>query len=223
MNRIAVGFLSMLCIIECAFAAPTVEGKVMPIVTIDQPNHDVLKTVAQPVTFPLSQESEQTIADLKTTFTSLASPYGKPAGLAAPQIGVSQRIFIVQVPPEAKQKRQQVFDTVPPTIFINPSYTPVLSAGKYRDWEACYSVPGKMGEVDRYFEINFSASTEDGKQVHFTAKGFYARLLQHETDHLNGKDYLDYHCPDCRFGNESVMLKISQAEQEKKQERDKKT
>lgn len=216
MNRIAVGFLSMLCIIECACTASNVEGKIMPIVTVDQPHHEVLREIAKPVTFPLDQQSQQTIADLKTTFASLASPYGKPAGLAAPQIGISQRIFIVQIPPEAKQKRQEVFDTIPPTIFINASYTPVESAGKYRDWEGCYSVPGKMGEVDRYFEINFSAYTEEGKPVNFTAKGFYARVLQHETDHLNGKDYLDYHCPDCRFGNESVMLKIRQAEQAKK-------
>ncbi|MBX9705556.1 MAG: peptide deformylase [Gammaproteobacteria bacterium] len=216
MRKIVAGLLSILCITQCACTAPTVEGKVMPIVTIDQPNHDVLKTVAQPVTFPLSQESEQTIADLKATFMSLASPYGKPAGLAAPQIGVSQRIFIVQVPPEAKQKRQQVFDTIPPTIFINPSYIPVLSAGKYRDWEGCYSVPNKMGEVDRYFEIDFSAYTEDGKPVHFTAKGFYARLLQHETDHLNGKDYLDHPCKGCRFGDQDAMLKISKAENAKK-------
>jgi peptide deformylase len=200
-----------------SYAASSMDGgKIMPIVTMDQPQHQVLREMAQPVTFPLNVETIATIENLKTTFASLASPYGKPAGLAAPQIGVSLRIFIVQVPPEAKQKRERVYDTLPPTIYINPSYVPVKKAGMYKDWEGCYSVPGKMGEVERYNEIKFTAYTVEGKKIHRIAKGFLARLLQHETDHLNGKDYTDYSCAGCRFGNEDVMLKVRAEERAKK-------
>ena len=122
---------------------------------------------------------------------------------------MSQRIIIIQIPPEAKQKRKEVFDTLRPTVFINPSYTPIVSDGTYKDWEGCYSVPDKLGEVNRYFEIELTAYTESGVKIHRIARGFLARLLQHEIDHLNGKLYIDYSCKDCRFGDQQSMLALS--------------
>ncbi len=217
MNKIAKCLLGIVCFVQCAVAASVSsvpinpDGRVMPLVTMDQAHHEVLREVAQPVTFPLDPMAKETISDLKKTFASLASPYGKPAGLAAPQIGISLRIIIIQIPPEAKQKRKEVFDTLPPTVFINPSYVPIKSAGQYKDWEGCYSVPNKTGEVNRYFAIKFTGYTEDGVKVQRTAKGFLARLLQHEIDHLNGTEYIDYHCSTCRFGDQEDMLKLSKA------------
>ncbi len=202
--------IGVLCFsFSAAFAIDnTVQSNIMPLVTIDQKDHHVLRVRANPVHFPLNAEAKKTIVALKSTFVGLESPYGKPAGLAAPQIGVPLRIIIIQIPEEAKQKRQAVYDMLPPTVFINPSYTPYVDQGKYRDWEGCYSVPNKMGEVERYNTIDFSAYTEDGHLIHRIAKGFLARLLQHEIDHLNGKLYIDYYCDQCRFGNEKTILAL---------------
>ena len=186
-------FIALTLLLNTTSPATIMQNKnILPLVTIDQPNHSVLRNTAKPITFPLNAEAIKTIAELKATFASLKSPYGKPAGLAAPQIGIPLRMFIVQIPPEAKQKRHEVYDTLPPTVFMNPTYHPLLQQGKYSDIEGCYSVPNKTGEVSRYFTIDFTAYTESGKKIHRIAKGFLARLLQHETDHLNGIVFSDY-------------------------------
>ena len=190
------------------YLSQTLPGQVEPLVTIGQADHKVLRDAAEPVRFPLDTNTQQAIANLTETFDGLKSPYGKPAGLAAPQIGIPLRIIIIQIPPEAKQKRNAVYDTLPPTVYIDPSYVPMLLQGEYKDWEGCYSIPDEMGQVERYNAIIFTAYAEDGTKVRRIARGFLARLLQHEIDHLNGKLYIDYHCLGCHFGSETAMLKL---------------
>jgi len=184
----------------------------MKLVTIEGPHHEVLRQRAAVMTFPLDDESRDFIRRLREFFANLESPLGKPAGLAAPQLGVSKSIVIIQVPPEAKTIRKDVYDIVPPTVLINPSYTPIESEGKTKDWEGCYSVSDTMGEVFRYTAIRYDAYTPEGKKISRVARGFLARLIQHEVGHLNGELFIDLLCPDCRSGPMDQMMEIRKRE-----------
>jgi len=182
------------------------------LVTIEEDDHNILLKSATSVVLPLNSKQKKFISTLQKFFHNLKSPLGKPAGLAAPQIGYPFKIVIIQIPPEAKEKRKYVYDTLSPTILINPVYTPILNAGQIKDWEGCFSVPNKIGEVYRYNEIHYEAYTLEGKKISVHAKGFLARLIQHEIDHLNGKLYIDYLCNDCRFVSTSEALNIIKIE-----------
>ena len=95
-------------------------------------------------------------------------------GLAAPQIGVSKRILIAS-------------PTVTPGeeyVFVNPE---VLEAkGREAGMEGCLSLPGISGEIPRAKVIRFRAQDRQGKPVEMEIKDFFARIIQHELDHLNG-------------------------------------
>lgn len=184
--------------------------KYMELVTINLPHHEILRQHAQEIMFPLDTKANEFIYEIRKFLPTLKNP----AGLAAPQVGTSLRIIIIQVPPEVKQLRKNVYDTLPPTVLINPSYTPIANQGKNKDWEGCFSVPNKMGEVYRYNEIRYEAYTPDGKKVIGIAKGFLARLIQHEVGHLNGELYIDLLCSDCRYGTQDEMIKIRKKEME---------
>ncbi len=103
-------------------------------------------------------------------------------GLAAPQVGVSKRILVLD--------GTSVDRAIKPMILINP----VLSKpeGKEVGREGCLSLPGVEVEVKRALKIHVKALGPDGKKVAFDAKRFFARIIQHETDHLNGILLLDY-------------------------------
>jgi peptide deformylase len=180
--------------------------------TIYDINHDVLQQTSEEVIFPLDAKTNKILQDMQEFFSELKSPLGKPAGLAAPQIGIPLRIIIIQIPPEAKQIRKNVYDTLPPTLFLNPTYEPIKDEGQEKDWEACFSVPDKMGEVYRYNAIQFSAFTPDGEKTSRLARGFLARLIQHEVGHINGELYIDLLSDECRYGSFSEMLTIRKKE-----------
>lgn len=182
----------------------------MKLVTIDQPNHEVLRKPAKEVSFPLSAEIQKIIKEMRHFIENGLE--GDPAGLAATQVGYPWRIAFIQVPEDAKQDRKDAFDVVPLTVLINPVYEPISEEGKVKDWEACYSVPGKMGEVYRYHAIRCSWQDEAGKRHEQLARGFLARLLQHEIGHLNTEVYIDLLEPDCRFGTIEEMQALQKEE-----------
>lgn len=184
----------------------------MDLVTLDTPHHEILRQHAQEVQLPLSAQDKAFIQNMYNFFDALESSVHKPAGLAAPQLGKSLRVIIINVPADAKKYRKFVYNTIPPTILINPSYTPILKEGKTKDWEGCYSIPKKMGEVYRYQAIQYIAYALDGKEISGTAKGFLARVIQHEVDHINGKLYIDLLSPDCRYGDMDKMMAIRKKE-----------
>ena len=80
---------------------------------------------------------------------------------------------------------------MPKTLWINPTYEGIESEGKHADWEACFSVPDMAGFVKRYKKINYTAFDKDGNLVSGSCEGFLARIIQHETDHLNGVLFVD--------------------------------
>ena len=184
-----------------------------------------LISVAEKVSLPLTAEVREVIRSMIQFINTLPSPYGKPAGLAAPQVGISLSIALIQIPPEAKLRRKDVYDTWPLTVLINPRYEPILSEGKSLDWEACYSLPLQMGEVSRYNAIRYEAHTlKNGHLVRIAgeARGFLSRALQHEIEHLSGKLYKDLLTDNSRFGNFDEMWAIRQSEFEARDLLDKK-
>lgn len=132
---------------------------------------------AEPVTQFNTPELDCLVADMFDTMTELNG-----AGLAAPQIGVSQRVVIFGV--EANPRYPQV-EPVPTTVLVNPLLTPIgdeLEDG----WEGCLSVPGLRGLVSRYLNLRYTGFDQQGKPIDRTVTGFHARVVQHECDHLDG-------------------------------------
>ncbi len=105
-------------------------------------------------------------------------------GLAAPQVGVSKRLFIVDVSDVEGEPDE-------PAVFINPKIVwRSDSTGIFE--EGCLSIPGIREDVKRPLEIQVEALNEKGEKVHFKAEGLFARAIQHEYDHLNGVLFVDY-------------------------------
>ena len=109
-------------------------------------------------------------------------------GIAAPQVFTPLRVFLYEVHPETRKRKEQ---EIPLTAFFNASYEAV-GAETEDDSEGCLSVPFLWGgEVPRFKTIRVRALDRSGKSVQFEASGYHARVLQHEIDHLDGFVYLD--------------------------------
>ena len=104
------------------------------------------------------------------------------AGIAAPQIGVNQRVVLFGF---EKNPRYPSAEPIPQTILINPQIT-LLSDQMEAGWEGCLSVPGMRGLVSRYTHIRYSGYDQNGEKIIREASGFHARVVQHECDHLDG-------------------------------------
>ncbi|CAL7962862.1 Peptide deformylase 2 [Gammaproteobacteria bacterium] len=150
----------------------------------------IYRTIAKPLSFPLSAADEKDVSLLTAKFDGETNC----AGLAAPQIGISKAIIIFSVPdndPELKKRRPDLTDTIPKTIWINPKYEGIESFGYNEDYEACFSIKSYAGSVTRYKKISYETYTLMGQLVKGTTEGFLARLIQHEIDHLNGILWID--------------------------------
>ena len=103
-------------------------------------------------------------------------------GLAGPQVHESIRLFVAGVDDED--------GTMPPVVMINPTITP-LDPDVEEDWEGCLSIPDIRGLVSRPTNIRIRALDRYGRPISMTADGFPARVIQHETDHLDGVLFFD--------------------------------
>jgi len=106
-------------------------------------------------------------------------------GLAAPQVGVPSRVIVVEFGDDQDEEAPKKLYTL-----INPEIT-FSSEGKVSGIEGCLSVPGLLGEVDRYTKVVVRGMNRQGKIVKITAEGWLARVFQHEIDHLDGILYPD--------------------------------
>jgi len=159
----------------------------MAILKIARMGHPVLAGVASPVRDPTAPEIKRLVADMIETMRD-----ANGAGLAAPQVHVPLRVVVFQAPAgraEAELSEAEVFDhTAPLTVLINPAIEvvdPVTEGG----WEGCLSVPEMRGWVERPRHIRYTGYDTDGKRIIRTAKGFHARVVQHECDHIEGVLY----------------------------------
>jgi len=146
---------------------------IMAILTIARMGHPVLARIADPIADPTDPRWKALAADMEETMLAADG-----LGLAAPQVGVGVRMVLFSVA-----------DEVPLTVMLNPEITP-LSDATDEAYEACLSVPGLMGKVPRWTEIGYKGVDLDGNIFEREAKGFHARVVQHECDHLWGRLYL---------------------------------
>lgn len=152
---------------------------VRPIVTVGNP---VLRQKAVKVT----HFGESLAALVDDMFDSLHAARG--VGLAAPQVGVPQRLFIVEIPPEVDEDGNE---TAPSEsyILVNPEI--IRATGEEEMEEGCLSVPGYRGLVKRATSITIKGQDVHGRAVRYRGEDLLAQAFQHENDHLNGALYLD--------------------------------
>jgi peptide deformylase len=159
----------------------------MAILKIARMGHPVLGTIARSVPDPTAPEIRRLVNDMIETMID-----ANGAGLAAPQVHVPLRVVIFQAPGERSDPGlagEEAFDhTAPLTVLINPEIA-VMEPQTEGGWEGCLSVPGLRGYVERPAHIRYRGLGPDGKMIERTARGFHARVVQHECDHLDGKLY----------------------------------
>lgn len=151
----------------------------MSILKVCRLGHPVLRMESRRVSPELlaSPRVQTLIDDMMETMVEY---YG--VGLAAPQIHESLAIAVI----ESHSER----GAIPMTVLVNPEVT-VLDEATLEDWEGCLSIPDFRGRVPRWRKLRVDALDRHGKKIEITAEGFFARVIQHEFDHLMGKVYLD--------------------------------
>ncbi len=156
----------------------------MAILKIAKMGHPVLKEPAKPVEDPVSARIQALIRDMVETMID-----ANGAGLAAPQVHVPLRLVVFQAPQvrsTGPAEGEEAFDhTAPLTVLMNPEIE-ILSDTREAGWEGCLSVPGMRGFVARPNHIRYSGLNEKGERFAREARGFHARVVQHECDHLDG-------------------------------------
>ena len=127
----------------------------------------------------------------------------KGVGLAAPQIGVPLRLFIISL----EGKKDDV------KVFINPTVTPIGDLDVLD--EGCLSVPNVYTKIRRYKRCKVTATDLDGKEFSEEAEGLFARALQHENDHINGVTIVSRMGQAAKIAHRRQLKKLRQ-EHEKK-------
>jgi peptide deformylase len=107
-------------------------------------------------------------------------------GVAAPQVHVGLRLAVIEVPADDERAESGV----PLTVLVNPVVTP-LGDEMEEGWEGCLSIPDLRGQVPRHRRVRLEALDREGKPYSIEAEGFFARVIQHECDHLDGNVYID--------------------------------
>jgi peptide deformylase len=149
----------------------------MEIKTIPDP---VLRRKAQPVS-KIGDETRELIDNMVDTMREAPG-----VGLAAPQVGISQRIIVVEYTTneEEEDAPKKLYAVVNPEIKI-------LDDEKVKGIEGCLSLPGLLGEVDRSFKVSVKGLNRQGNRIRIKAEGWLARIFQHEIDHLDGVVFTD--------------------------------
>ena len=144
-----------------------------------------------------TRELGELLADMRDTLRDADG-----AGLAAPQVGVPLRVVIFGV--EANPRYPDA-EPVPYTELVNPVLTP-LSDEEEDGWEGCLSVPGFRGVVPRFTMLRYEGFDPHGKPIRREVGGFHARVVQHETDHLDGILYPQRIRDMRRFGFTDILF-----------------
>jgi len=156
----------------------------MAILKVARLGHPVIRAQAASVTPQeiASPEIQKLIDDMADSIREYDG-----VGLAAPQIHVSKQIAVLEVDDNV---RYPGMPKVPLTILINPRITS-RSKNLIEDWEGCLSIPDLRGIVPRNASLVCEALDRNGKPIKIEAHDFFARVIQHECDHLQGNVYLD--------------------------------
>jgi len=136
----------------------------------------LLRKKTSPIT-EFNAELKELVADMAETM------YAAPGvGLAANQIGVLQQLVVIDVSP--KEEKNKLIPLINPEI--------LEGEGSEIDEEGCLSVVDYASNVERFSHIKVRARDLEGKEIEFQADGWFARVIQHELDHLDGKLFIDH-------------------------------
>jgi peptide deformylase len=152
----------------------------MSILKVARMGHPVLRQRARPIE---SRELktvllQKFIDDMIETMDEYSG-----VGLAAPQVHESLRIFVAHLDSEGRGQGQ-------PIAIVNPEIE-VIGTDLIEGWEGCLSIPDIRGRVPRAAQIRVTAIDRQGKRIEINTRDFPARVIQHETDHLNGGLFFD--------------------------------
>ncbi len=151
----------------------------LEILTVDNPEHlRILRSKSRKV----RAVSPKMAAFAERMLETMREANG--VGLAAPQVGVLSRLFVVELPED--EENEQPRETY---ILFNPEI--VKGRGEQVDYEGCLSIPGYIGEVARREQVTVQGLDEKGNPVRLKVEGYLARVFQHEIDHLDGILYTD--------------------------------
>jgi len=156
----------------------------MAILKVARLGHPVLREVAQPIPIEMirSADVQRFIDDMVETMREYSG-----AGLAANQVHTPVQIAVIEV---TANPRYPDAPEIPLTVLVNPVVTRITDEME-EGWEGCLSVPDMRGRVPRYTAVRLECHDREGGRVDLVAKDFFARVIQHETDHLNGIVYVD--------------------------------
>jgi peptide deformylase len=157
----------------------------MSILKVARMGHPVLRARARPLQASeiRSPQVQQLIDDM---FETMHEYQG--IGLAAPQVHAGVRLFVAGVGRDPEEPAGE--DDVPEMALINPEIT-VVGRDTVEDWEGCLSIPDIRGRVPRARQIVVRGYDRNGKRIEMKASNFTARVIQHETDHLDGVLFFD--------------------------------
>jgi len=159
----------------------------MAILKVARMGHPVLRAKALPVPpARITTAGVQRLID--SMFETMREYTG--IGLAAPQVHESLRIFVAGVREGVIGDAVGDDENMPFMTLINPEIT-LLTEPTHEGWEGCLSIPDVRGLVPRAAEVRVQAFDRQGKKLAFTASGLTARVIQHETDHLDGVLFMD--------------------------------
>ena len=159
---------------------------------------EVLAKAAQPV-----EKIDDNIRQLVKKMTEIMLS-NKGIGLAAPQVGVPLRLFIISL----EGSRENV------KVYINPTVTPSGELDEAE--EGCLSVPGIYTKIRRYKICKVTAIDLDGNEFTEEAEGLYARCLQHESDHIEGMTITDRMPSAARITHRKQLKKLRQEHEQKR-------
>lgn len=152
-----------------------------PIIT---PSDPVLRKKAHKVT-TFDKKFQKLVDDMIETMHEAPG-----VGLAAPQVAVSQRLIVVQLQDDEESRAEYGDDAGVLYVLANPEIVKA-SDEMIEGVEACLSIPGYFGRVERHEKVTIKALDRTGKATRVKASGWLARVFQHEIDHLDGKLYID--------------------------------
>jgi peptide deformylase len=154
------------------------------IVTLPDP---VLRRKARPVT-NFDKNLQTLIDDMVDTMRDAPG-----VGLAAPQVGVSERVIVVEyAEPEEVEEGEEPKEVEPKLyIMVNPE---IVKSSRETEVgvEGCLSIPALVGEVERAYEVRLKGLNRHGQPIKLKAEGWLARIFQHEVDHVNGVLFTDH-------------------------------
>ena len=156
----------------------------MSLLPIIQPDNPILRKKAIKVT-SFDAKFQQLVDDMIETMIDAPG-----VGLAAPQVAVSQRLIVVRLPDDEESREEHGEEAGVIYVLANPK---IIKSSKemVTGVEACLSIPGYYGEVERHESVVITGQDRHGKNIRVKARGWLARVFQHEIDHLDGQLYID--------------------------------